>query len=98
MDKKQMTMLGNPAHNNWCVLLESRQEDGATKRFLSFHWSRDEAELVKKALEADYSEDPDFEVSVTQYRYRPSVNAAAELAFIGGIQEFMKGFNDDRNN
>lgn len=62
----------NPAENRWCVLVEQRRKDGEIRRFMSFHMSKLEAKLVKKAHEDAHANEPDTTISMFEYDYIPN--------------------------
>lgn len=61
-----------PESKNWCVLVEQRIDDGEIHRFMSFHKSRLEAQVVKKAHEEANADEREITVSMFEYDYFPN--------------------------
>lgn len=77
MSTKSGCIVYNPAENSWCVLVEYRKKNGEIRRFMSFHKSREEAEEIKKAQEAEYTDESNVTISIFEYEYVPDDTALA---------------------
>lgn len=69
MSMKPDCVAYNPKGRSWCVLVEAVKKDGSVRRFMSFHKTREVAQLIKDAHENVYKDDPDVEISMFEYDY-----------------------------
>lgn len=98
MSMKPSWVVYTPEDKSWCVLVESYQEDGTIRRFMSFHKTLHDARLTQKA-HADLNEgDPDVKIHIFKYEFIASDEKLAEMMMIQAIDAVVNSWEKELNN
>ena len=98
MSMKPGCVVYNPAENFWCVLVEHRRDDGEIRRFMSFHKSRLEAQMIKKAHEEANANEREVTVSMFEYDYIPNDEMLAARMMMDAFEQIFVDADKERCN
>lgn len=86
----------NPKGRNWCVLVETVMKDGSVRRFMSFHETRETAQLIKNAHENVNKDKPEVKISIFEYDYISGDLEVVTRLIVDGIKSLMDATNNEQ--
>lgn len=84
----------NPKGRSWCVLVETVMKDGSVRRFMSFHETRETAQMIKNAHENVNKDNPEVKISMFEYDYISGDLEVITRLIVDGIKS-LKGVSNN---
>lgn len=89
MSMKPGCVVFNPAGNSWCVLVETRKDNGEIRRFMSFHSTYENARAIEEAHTESNAGDPNVTVSVFEYDYIANEIELASMLIAQAVDDIL---------
>lgn len=98
MSMKPGCVIYTPEGKSWCVLVESYQEDGTIRRFMSFHKTLHDARLTQQA-HADVNEgDLNVKIHLFEYEFIADDKQIAEMMIRQALEAMVNSWEKELSN